>query len=175
MNKCNECLVEIPNGRKFCGSSCAATYNNRVYPKRTQGRQRPKCLECGKEIIGRYDRKYCNTKCQGQKRRQDVFDRVASEDFASLGNKASIDRTSKQYLIQLHGEKCMICGWDVKNKWTNKVPIELNHIDGNPENHSLTNLELVCPNCHSLSEFTKSRGKGRKWRKRKKKSKRIVV
>ena len=78
MNKCNECLVEIPNGRKFCGSSCAATYNNRVYPKRTQGRQRPKCLECGKEIIGRYDRKYCNTKCQGQKRRQDVFDIVAS-------------------------------------------------------------------------------------------------
>ena len=59
----------------------------------------------------------------------------------------------------------MKCSWDVVNQWTGKVPIELNHIDGNPENHSLENVELVCPNCHSLSPFTKSRGKGRKWRK----------
>jgi len=164
MNKCNECSVEIPNGRKFCGSSCAATYNNRVYPKRTNGRTKPKCLSCDK-ILDSYKKKYCDTKCQHNKQLKDLFAKVANEEFDNLGNKASIDRTSKRYLIQLHGEKCMKCGWDIKNKWTNKVPIELNHIDGNPENHSLSNLELVCPNCHSLSEFTKSRGKGRKWRK----------
>lgn len=164
MNKCKQCSTDIPNGRKFCSSSCSATYNNKLYPKRTYGREKPKCLFCN-TILDSHKKKYCNTKCQGQKRRQDVFDRVAKEDFGSLGKKGSIDRTSKLYLIQLHGEKCMKCGWSVKNKWTNKVPIELNHIDGNPENHSLSNLELVCPNCHSLSEFTKSRGKGRKWRK----------
>ena len=165
-NKCKECLVDIPKHKKFCNQSCAAKYNNKHYSKRTKGRVKPKCLNCGKIIDDqRYDRKYCNSKCQGEKRRKDVFQKVANEEFTSLGNKASIDRTSKQYLIQLHGEKCMKCGWDEKNKWTNKVPIELNHIDGNPENHSLSNLELVCPNCHSLSEFTKRRGKGRKWRK----------
>jgi 5-methylcytosine-specific restriction endonuclease McrA len=59
----------------------------------------------------------------------------------------------------------MCCGWSEINKWTKKVPIELNHIDGNPENHNIKNLELLCPNCHSLTEFYKRRGKGRKWRK----------
>jgi hypothetical protein len=165
-NKCKNCSVDIPNGRKFCDRSCAATYNNKLYPKRVYGRTKPKCLNCGKEIEDdRYDRKYCNSQCHGAKKRKDLYEKVSNEDFENLGNKASIDRTSKQYLIHLHGEKCMICGWDIKNKWTNKVPIELNHIDGNPENHSLTNLELICPNCHSLTEFNKRRGKGRKWRK----------
>ena len=164
-NKCKECSVEIPNGRKFCGSSCAAKFNNKLYPKRTQGRVKPTCLNCNNEINGRYNRKYCSNKCQNDKTQKDILNKVQNEEFDKLGNKASIDRTSKKYLIKTYGEKCMKCGWDEVNEWTKKVPIELNHIDGNPENHSLDNLELICPNCHSLTEFNKSRGKGRKWRK----------
>jgi hypothetical protein len=165
-NKCNECSIEIPIGRKFCGSSCAAKFNNKVYPKRTHGRTKPICLNCGNIIeYGRYNRKYCNNKCQNDKIQKDILNKVQNEEFDKLGNKSSIDRTSKKYLIKTYGEKCMKCGWDEINKWTKKVPIELNHIDGNPENHSLENLELICPNCHSLTEFNKSRGKGRKWRK----------
>jgi 5-methylcytosine-specific restriction endonuclease McrA len=90
---------------------------------------------------------------------------LESGEFDRLGNKQTIDRVSKQYLISIHGEKCMNCNWSDVNPWTKKVPIELNHIDGNPENHNLENIELLCPNCHSLTEFNKSRGKGRKWRK----------
>jgi hypothetical protein len=163
--QCLECSGSISKHKKFCNRSCAAKYNNKHYPKRTKGRKKPTCLNCENEINGRYDRKYCSLKCQAEKKKKDVFNNIKNGNFQNLGNKASIDRTSKKYLIELHGEKCMKCGWDEKNKWTNKVPIELNHIDGDPENHSLNNLELVCPNCHSLSEFTKSRGKGRKWRK----------
>jgi predicted nucleic acid-binding Zn ribbon protein len=165
MNKCKNCLADIPNERKFCDSSCAATYNNKLYPKRTYGRTKPKCLYCGKEINARYDQKFCSNKCQGESRRNELFEKVRLEKFDELGNKASIDRTTKKYLIKVYGDKCMKCGWDDVNHWTGKVPIELNHIDGNPENHKLNNVELLCPNCHSLSEFTKSRGKGRKWRK----------
>lgn len=169
MNKCKNCLADIPNGRKFCCSSCSATYNNRLYPKRTNGRKKPNCLVCGKEIKGRYDRKYCSNKCQGKekasKRAIEVYDLIKNEDFDKIGNKASIDRMSKKHLISIYGDKCMKCGWNEINNWTGKIPIELNHIDGNPENHNITNLELLCPNCHSLTEFNKSRGKGRKWRK----------
>ena len=39
----------------------------------------------------------------------------------------------------------MDCGWCEKNIVTNKVPIELEHIDGNSENNSLDNLKLLCP------------------------------
>lgn len=33
----------------------------------------------------------------------------------------------------------------------NPIPLELNHIDGNNSNHSLDNLEVLCPNCHALT------------------------
>ena len=32
------------------------------------------------------------------------------------------------------------------------TPCELDHIDGNPTNHNLTNLRLICPNCHALTK-----------------------
>ena len=78
---------------------------------------------------------------------------------AVLNNEAS-SRTSKSYLIKLHGAKCMECGWDKINPYTNKVPIELKHIDGNSENNELSNLKLLCPNCHSLTPTYKALNKG---------------
>lgn len=42
-------------------------------------------------------------------------------------------------------EKCGITEWQGK-----EVPIELDHIDGNKYNNELLNLQILCPNCHSL-------------------------
>lgn len=43
--------------------------------------------------------------------------------------------------------KCEICN---NTNWNNElIPLELDHIDGNPYNHLLTNLRLICPNCHA--------------------------
>jgi hypothetical protein len=50
----------------------------------------------------------------------------------------------------LFENKCLICGitdWNGK-----KLNMELDHIDGNKYNHSLLNLRLLCPNCHSQTE-----------------------
>ena len=44
-------------------------------------------------------------------------------------------------------EKCEKC--KVENWLGEKLSFELNHIDGNRTNHSLDNLEILCPNCHS--------------------------
>lgn len=44
--------------------------------------------------------------------------------------------------------KCSICG--LENKWNgSNLTLILDHIDGDRNNHSLTNLRLVCPNCNS--------------------------
>lgn len=32
-----------------------------------------------------------------------------------------------------------------------KLPLELHHIDGDRFNNQLENLQILCPNCHSLT------------------------
>jgi hypothetical protein len=44
-------------------------------------------------------------------------------------------------------EKCELCNL---TEWNNKkIPLELDHIDGNNSNHLLENLRILCPNCHA--------------------------
>lgn len=51
--------------------------------------------------------------------------------------------------------KCECCGI---TKWNGKrIGLELNHIDGNNSNHKLSNLEILCPNCHSQTDTFKAR------------------
>ena len=50
-----------------------------------------------------------------------------------------------------YGERCLKCGWSRRHPKTGKVPIEVEHIDGNWQNSRLTNLTLLCPNCHALT------------------------
>ena len=41
-------------------------------------------------------------------------------------------------------------GWHI-TEWNGKpIQMELHHIDGNRTNHKLSNLMMLCPNCHKL-------------------------
>ena len=44
-------------------------------------------------------------------------------------------------------EKCGVSEW-----FGRKLPLELHHKDGNHHNNRLENLEILCPNCHSIQE-----------------------
>ena len=48
--------------------------------------------------------------------------------------------------------KCEKCGWGEMNEYSNTVPLEIHHKDGDCTNNLIENLELLCPNCHSLTE-----------------------
>ena len=46
-------------------------------------------------------------------------------------------------------EECEMC---VLKEWMGqKIVLELHHIDGNRFNNDLLNLQILCPNCHSLT------------------------
>lgn len=135
----------ISEGRKFCCSSCSATYNNKKRGVENS------CLNCGGEINKGY--KFCCHKCNKEFNRKKLFADIENGENAS-------DRSFKKYLIHHYGEKCMECGWDKRNMYSGNVPIELEHMDGNSENNSLDNLKLLCPNCHSLTPTYKALNTG---------------
>ena len=46
-------------------------------------------------------------------------------------------------------EGCGLSEWtDFITKEVKKIPIDLDHIDGNKDNNKLENLRILCPNCH---------------------------
>lgn len=63
-------------------------------------------------------------------------------------------------------DECSICGWHEKMPGAKYTPCELDHIDGNPTNHALSNLRILCPNCHSLTKTYRFR-RGKKNKKNK--------
>ncbi|MDD2225283.1 MAG: HNH endonuclease signature motif containing protein [Candidatus Shapirobacteria bacterium] len=75
---------------------------------------------------------------------------------------------ARQYLFKLFNNKCVLCGWGEINKTTGKTPLEVDHLDGNFKNNEITNLRLLCPNCHSLTSNYKGLNKGNGRGKRKK-------
>ena len=55
------------------------------------------------------------------------------------------------------GIKPYICENCHNTEWLGKpIPLELHHIDGNNLNNKLDNLQLLCPNCHALTDTYRS-------------------
>ena len=57
-------------------------------------------------------------------------------------------------------QKCEICGWS-KTSSDGRLPLELHHINGNHSDNRIENLQILCPNCHSLEQGYRGRNKGR--------------
>lgn len=53
-------------------------------------------------------------------------------------------------LIYKRGHRCESCG--LENWLDNPIPLEVHHIDGDKLNNVESNLSLLCPNCHALTE-----------------------
>lgn len=81
-------------------------------------------------------------------------------DYSSFEN-GSYKKNGKSTLaplIKLRGRKCENCGIE---EWLGQpINLEIHHIDGNHYNNDLSNLQLLCPNCHSYTDnYCKSTAK----------------
>jgi predicted nucleic acid-binding Zn ribbon protein len=153
------------NKRKFCSQTCAAQFNNKKYPKRKNSEKLTNCLYCGNPL-NYHQNKFCSHTCNTEFNRNEIFQKIENGDTTFSSD------TYKKYLIYKYGEKCMKCGWNEINPVTGLIPIQLEHKNGNSENHNLNNLELLCPNHHSLTPTygALNKGNGRTKRREKRKS-----
>lgn len=126
---------------------------------------RDNCLSCGTQTK-RFGYKYCSNLCQNDYKYK-LYVAAWLAGKASGGKKhGMVSGHVRRFLLEKYGEKCSLCGWCQINPHTGKIPVEVDHIDGDWQNNSLLNLRLLCPNCHSLTGTYRGRnkGKGRNWR-----------
>lgn len=72
------------------------------------------------------------------------------EDY--LSNKYSCGSNRLRLRIIREGLLIAQCSNCKLEHWLdNPIPLELDHIDGNHVNNNLSNLRLLCPNCHALT------------------------
>ena len=65
------------------------------------------------------------------------------------------------FSAKLKKPKCEKCGW-AKKSVDGRIPLELDHINGNRHDNRINNLRILCPNCHSLQTTHRGRNITRK-------------
>lgn len=130
---------------------------------------RNKCKNCKKECA-RFKQIYCSNRCQIDYQHKEYIKKWLKGliDGSRGKEKCKVSSAIRRWLISEKGEWCEKCGWKEKNQKIGCVPLEINHIDGNSRNHHKDNLELLCPNCHSLTPTFKilNKGYGRHYRRK---------
>lgn len=141
----------------FCSKTCASRYNANLKKK-----DRTKVCEfCKKEYKATWsEQKYCSNRCQVDHQSSVIInDWLTGKHSGSIEKHAFIlSEVIRKYLIKTADNKCQKCGWHEINEHTGKVPLQINHIDGDATNNRPENLEVLCPNCHSLTSNFGQRG-----------------
>lgn len=124
------------------------------------------CLNCGCIIESHKNtkHKYCSNACQQAYEYKLWVEKYKQDNSIAVSTKwGQIPSYLRRYIFEKYQNKCCLCNWSETNPFTNTIPLEVDHIDGNSDNNSEENLRLICPNCHSLTSTYRgaNRGHGR--------------
>lgn len=124
--------LEKNKGRVFCSKECYGLACRKEVP----------CLICGGMILAGKNKKTCSRSCANRHRAG-----IKYKQFGPKKDKVKSYRALKIRLLKDRGKKCERCGYS-------KIEIlQVHHRDRNHENNEITNLELICPNCHYEEHF----------------------
>lgn len=63
----------------------------------------------------------------------------------------------KRSILLMRSEwKCSKCEWAEPHEISGYPPLEIDHIDGDHDNNHISNLQVLCPNCHALTKTYKN-------------------
>lgn len=111
-------------------------------------------LQCKQETLNLYLKKM-NIEYAGQQNKKGQQKggctyRPANYYFNNLHPIQSSKLREKLFIDGLKEKKCEICG---ASQWQGiDLPLELHHKNNNHSDNSFDNLQILCPNCHSIQE-----------------------
>ena len=77
--------------------------------------------------------------------------KMSLEEYLAKSKDIQTNKIRKKILEEgIKPHKCEHCQ---NTEWLGQpIPLEVHHKDGNKNNNILDNLELLCPNCHALTD-----------------------
>ncbi len=154
---CKQIYYAKPSrNKKYCSNEC------RLNDARISNKT---CKSCDTQLVGEYAyrKQFCNHQCSSDFRYKKYIERWKKGQENGRSGVDNISNHIRRYLFEKNKDACQKCEWSETNLTTGKIPLTVNHIDGHWKNNKEENLELICPNCHSLTSTYGSlnRGNGR--------------
>ena len=94
----------------------------------------------------------------GDRKKQTNFGLSLAEILVENSSFQSYKLKNKLFKLGIKIPKCELCGWS-KASVDGRIPVELDHINGNHSDNRIENLRILCPNCHSLQITHRGRNK----------------
>jgi hypothetical protein len=152
MKKCDrpECEAQTDNPR-FCSRSCAAKVTN----LETDRQRGPKpadttvfCSQCSKRTKGYAKQTLLCRLCYIES----YIERFLSGELDASYDNGGLTSLGRKAVLKRAKYSCEICGWCEVHPLTGVSPVQVDHIDGDPSNNLVSNLRVLCPNHHALTE-----------------------
>lgn len=127
-----------------------------IYKKIKKESIKYNCLQCGKEIN---KGKFCSNKCSTEYRKNIILQKWLKNEYIINGN-CPLTKTIKEFLLKRNNYKCEECGFEGYNRKTGNTILQFHHKDGDSSNNSPENIQVLCPNCHAMTENYMALNKG---------------
>lgn len=150
---CNNLLVRRDQ-KKFCSQSCAASFNNKKYPKKIAGYR--SCPGCKKQYLKKVLPKKCYCiECKTKHKNNLIYNRnltkkeLTYEKHTQGAAFAYIRWHARNVVIKGKELKCEVCGYNKHVEVAHKIPIFKFSEDAKLlDINNPSNLILLCPNHH---------------------------
>ncbi|TSC61896.1 MAG: HNH endonuclease [Parcubacteria group bacterium Gr01-1014_48] len=123
--------IQKNRGNVFCRQACYGVFQRKEKP----------CVICGLPILASAHKKTCSRGCANKNRAEIKY------HVSSPRDKVKSQQALKVRLLNARGKHCERCNY------SKYEILHVHHKDRNRDNNNLTNLELICPNCHHEEHY----------------------
>ena len=123
------------------------------------------CSWCGKPIIGRRAKLYCDSTCAAGPKRAgaaEIAAWLAGEIDGHTGVSCKLKPWVREWVLDRAGHACETCGWNERHPDDGRCLVEVDHVDGDATNTRPDNLRALCPNHHAMTPTFRRRNRAGK-------------